>query len=146
MLLALSYNLTVCQHYNYSNTPCWVPNTLFNSSTPSTQLVNATSGFNDVICSAIYPGNNTTTAPNAPWFFTFLYYLIFASALIFALHTSGKFIRFAQVSFGMIFVAIPFVHYSCDIGGQIITLMPADNIVVPLVVFILSLIAAVIWG
>lgn len=107
-------------------------------------LTNQTDGFTDVVCTVAYPGNVTHPA-NAPWFYTVLYYAIYASAAIFVLITGGKFIRFAVISFGMFWVAIPFVSYGCTYGGVTTSLMPGYNIVVPVIVMIMSIIATILW-
>jgi hypothetical protein len=110
----------------------WVPENVVNPGV-------STDPMNSVICSVII---------SAPWLGTYIYYAIYASALIFMAATEGKFIRFVYVSFGMIFVAIPFVHYGCmpPIVASAIPLMSQSNFSVPIAGFLLSLIAAILLG
>jgi hypothetical protein len=136
IILAQCYNITGNAIIGAEGLPGWCKNVV---------ISNLSNGFQNVICTVRFPGN-TKQPPNAPWFFVFLYYAIFASALIFTLATSGRFLRVATVSFAMIFVAIPFVKYGCTYGGTTFPLMASSNIIVPFVVFILSIIGSYIWG
>lgn len=110
----------------------WVNDTLINPS-PGTDPMNA------MMCTVII---------NAPWLGTMLYYAIYASVLIFVAATEGKFIKFCYVSFGMIFLAVPFVHYGCvpPVVASAIPFMNPSNLSVPIAGFILTLIAAILLG
>lgn len=81
---------------------------------------------------------------NAPWLGTILFYVIYASAMIFLAATEGKFIRFAYGSFAMIFIGIAFVSYGCL--NPNIPMMPSYNILAPIAGFALTLIASAIYG
>jgi hypothetical protein len=135
-ILALCINETGNAIIGTSGPSQWCPNVV---------ITNTSNGFQNVICTVRFPGS-TTQPPNAPWFFAFLYYSIFASALIFTLATSGRFIRVATVSFAMIFVAIPFVRYGCVYGNQTLPLMSAANLIAPTLLFLISLLASYVWG